>query len=175
MNLFRGPSGGDHADAGGMLQRKVPKPLPNALVKLVGLPVQSIGLARILPAAAQPDLHRQVEEQRQVRQRIVGDLSMQTQEHRWGKASAIGLIGQCRVDIPIAQDDGAAFERRTNHVRDMLRPSGQHQQDFRPGRHRFICGVQQRLAQRFGEGRPSRLTGSYDVIAFPAEPVGQPG
>ena len=62
------------------------------------------------------------------------------------------LVGDRRVDVPVADDDGAARERRPDHLLDVL--GARRGVQRRLGPRRDVAGVQDQVAHGLAERRP---------------------
>ena len=79
------------------------------------------------------------------------------------------LIGAGRIGEPVADDPGAAPERRQDRLFEMVDPGGAEQKRLAPGAEAGGEAGKDRLAQSLGAGRSARLTGADDFEPVPGE------
>ncbi len=124
---------------------------------------------RALPAPGGVDVEREHEGLRG--QQAAGDTEVQLEHVLHAEPAGNSLVGERRVDVPVADHPGPSVERRLDHPRDVLRAGGGEESRLRPGSH--VEPVQDDVADRLAEWRAARLAGLDDLVTLPTQPLGE--
>ena len=131
-------------------------------------PLDPVGRRRSSARAASLDRHSR----RNVRSGAGRRAATVQLEHRVdAEAAGDALVGERGVEEAVADDVGAAVERRPDDLLDELRPRGREERRLGPGRDRAVA--QQELPDPLAELRPSRLARRDDLAALGSQPLGE--
>ncbi|GBD18514.1 hypothetical protein HRbin27_01011 [bacterium HR27] len=135
-------------------------PGTNPLVKTHDLSIQTSEGSLSRPSPGQPDCDGHIEEDREVRPEIARREAVQRAQPCLVQPTPGSLVGERRVDVPIAHDETPAGERRANDRPDVFGPCRGEEEHFRLGTHR--SAREQPFPDRFTYRRATRFTGEQD-------------
>ena len=105
----------------------------------------------------QPSLHREVQQNGEVRLQASRRLALQLPQGVEVEATAITLVGEGGIGIAIAQHQLPTFQPRAEDLLDMLRTSRGKQEGFRPRCNRRSLAAQQDRPDHLADARAARL------------------
>src|SRR3954452_11362031 len=111
------------------------------------------------------------DEERPVREEPTGSCEVEVEHALEAEASSEALVGERRVDVPVADDGVPCAERRSDHTLDELGTGGCEQRRLRPRAH--FHAVEQQPPDLLAEQRAAWLTGCDDLAAVGAQSLGE--
>ena len=142
----------------------------DARKKFIALLLETVGIAAQSGASAS-GLHRDVEEQRQVRPQIALHPVLDRRYPRRRNAAAASLVGIGGIGKAIAQHDLAGVQCRTNHAGDVLGARREHQQHFAFGGDVQLAAMQQDIADAFTEFGAAGFARHHDFAPRTLQPI----
>jgi len=134
----------------------------NALVELARLRLEPI-VGAALPHPGEAGLDRDVEEDREIGREAAGGRSGHGADDVEGDPTAVTLIGQGRVDVPVRDHGPPGFESRPHDLGHVLRPVGEIEEHLGRGVHVAVRRVEEEAPDRASQGRPAGLPGEDDT------------
>ena len=126
--------------------------------------VQPVPL-RLLALAAQPDLRRAVQVERDIRHQPASGKPCDLLEGWHVQSMPVTLVSQRGVVEAVTQHDLARRQRRANHLPHVLGTRRAKEQGLRFGRHGGVFqAVEQDVADLFRDGCAARLAGRQDRV-----------
>ena len=126
-------------------------------------------------APLQPGRDRQVEQDGEVGSAGRQHLAVQPVDPLEPHLASQPLIDAGRIDVAVAEHDGAARDRRLDQPGQMIRPRGGKEQKLGQRVPALDRTLDQQPADRLGTGRAAGLAGADDLAAQALEPRGEAG
>ena len=123
------------------------------------------------PTRASRGLGRDLDDHRPVGKQAADDGEVELEDGVDPEVAATALVGDRRVDVPVADDGCATLERGPDHLVDVLGASGGVERDLSP--RRDVIAVEDEVAHLLAERRPARLAREHDVDALALERLGE--
>lgn len=143
----------DHGPPVGILAGEICVLLTHSFMKPGVVLIDPVERCRVGMAAAEANLYWQIKQKLEIGLEPAGREALDRGERILSQAAPSALVGVCRVDVAVADDDRSPSARRDDDLADMLRPRGRHEQSLGLRENSIVMVTQQNSPDRLSDRR----------------------